>query len=94
MPFQSFALHGTPAAPPFLALVSLFCPDPACIADPVDYDAVADSVEPPRIATPDLRPPALSQWARAGGVDQIDRDSAMWARRAYHGLVRSTCSDS
>lgn len=74
--------------PPFLAMVSLFCPHPPYISLPEDHDAVADRVGLPRLRRPASRHPALADWAEAGGVDQIDEAAGMRARRAYYGLVR------
>jgi len=73
---------------PFCAVVSLFCPHPPYIALPEDHDAVAHRVGPPRLPPPPARHPALAEWAAAGGVDEIDAEAAMRARRAYYGLVR------
>ncbi len=73
---------------PFFALISLFCPHPPYIALPGDYDAVAQTIAPPRLDAPVTRHPAIAEWAKAGAVDRIDDAAACRARTAYYGLVR------
>lgn len=74
---------------PFFALVSLFCPHPPYIALREDYDAIEQAGLPgPNLPRQGVRHPAISEWAVAGGVDDVTHDAVQKSRTAYYGLVR------
>lgn len=83
--FQQRATTGRP----FFVLVSLFCPHPPYIAQPEDYDPIDQAGVPePAIPPPTSRHPAISEWAVAGGVDDVSPGAIRKSRIAYYGLVR------
>lgn len=74
---------------PFFALISLFCPHPPYIALPEDYDAIAQAGVPaPNLPPQRVRHPAISEWAAAGGVDDVSPQAVRKSRTAYYALVR------